>query len=235
VGFKKLDFEEYSESKMRSRSESFLNEIVTRRTIRQFSDRMVPIDIINNCIKTAASAPSGANKQPWQFVVVKDPGIKAEIRKAAEKEEKEFYGHRATKEWLEDLNQFGTDWHKPFLEIAPYLIVVFRKIYDLEDDGTQRKNYYVNESVGIASGFLLAALHHAGLATLTHTPSPMNFLGQILNRPVNEKAFLLIPVGYPANDAEVPDLSKKPFGEISKSCLVIKSVFLNILDKKQST
>jgi len=216
VGFKKLDFEEYSESKMRSRSESFLNEIVTRRTIREFSDRIVPIDIINNCIKTAASAPSGANKQPWQFVVVKDSGIKTKIREAAEKEEKEFYGHRATKEWLEDLNQFGTDWHKPFLEIAPYLIVIFRKIYDLEDDGTQRKNYYVNESVGIASGFLLAALHHAGLTTLTHTPSPMNFLGEILNRPKNEKAFLLIPVGYPAKDAEVPDISKKPFSEISK-------------------
>jgi len=216
VGFKKLDFEEYSESKMRSRSESFLNEIITRRTVREFSDRIVPIDIINNCIKTAASAPSGANKQPWQFVVVRDSGIKTKIREAAEKEEKEFYGHRATKEWLEDLNQFGTDWHKPFLEIAPYLIVIFRKIYDLEDDGTQRKNYYVNESVGIASGFLLAALHHAGLATLTHTPSPMNFLGEILNRPKNEKAFLLIPVGYPAKDAEVPDISKKPFSEISK-------------------
>jgi len=216
VGFKKLDFEEYSESKMRSRSESFLNEIITRRTIREFSDRIVPIDIINNCIKTAASAPSGANKQPWQFVVVRDSGIKTKIREAAEKEEKEFYGHRATKEWLEDLNQFGTDWHKPFLDIAPYLIVVFRKIYDLEDDGTQRKNYYVNESVGIASGFLLAALHHAGLITLTHTPSPMNFLGEILNRPKNEKAFLLIPVGYPAKDAEVPDISKKPFSEISK-------------------
>ena len=216
MGFKKLDFEEYSESKMRSRSESFLNEIVTRRTIREFSDRIVPIDIINNCIKTAASAPSGANKQPWQFVIVRDLGIKTKIREAAEKEEKEFYGHRATKEWLEDLNQFGTDWHKPFLEIAPYLIVIFRKIYDLEDDGTQRKNYYVNESVGIASGFLLAALHHAGLATLTHTPSPMNFLGEILNRPKNEKAFLLIPVGYPAKDAEVPDISKKPFNEISK-------------------
>ena len=215
MGFKKLDFEEYSESKMRSRSESFLNEIITRRTIREFSDRIVPIDIINNCIKTAASAPSGANKQPWQFVIVRDSGIKTKIREAAEKEEKEFYGHRATKEWLEDLNQFGTDWHKPFLEIAPYLIVIFRKIYDLEDDGTQRKNYYVNESVGIASGFLLAALHHAGLATLTHTPSPMNFLGEILNRPKNEKAFLLIPVGYPAKDAEVPDISKKPFGEIS--------------------
>ena len=216
MGFKKLDFEEYSESKMRSRSESFLNEIVTRRTIREFSDRIVPIDIINNCIKTAASAPSGANKQPWQFVIVRDSGIKTKIREAAEKEEKEFYGHRATKEWLEDLNQFGTDWHKPFLEIAPYLIVIFRKIYDLEDDGTQRKNYYVNESVGIASGFLLAALHHAGLTTLTHTPSPMNFLGEILNRPKNEKAFLLIPVGYPAKDAEVPDISKKPFNEISK-------------------
>ena len=216
MGFKKLDFEEYSESKMRSRSESFLNEIITRRTVREFSDRIVPIDIINNCIKTAASAPSGANKQPWQFVVVRDSGIKTKIREAAEKEEKEFYGHRATKEWLEDLNQFGTDWHKPFLEIAPYLIVIFRKIYDLEDDGTQRKNYYVNESVGIASGFLLAALHHAGLITLTHTPSPMNFLGEILNRPKNEKAFLLIPVGYPAKDAEVPDISKKPFGEISK-------------------
>ena len=216
MGFKKLDFEEYSESKMRSRSESFLNEIITRRTVREFSDRIVPIDIINNCIKTAASAPSGANKQPWQFVVVRDSGIKTKIREAAEKEEKEFYGHRATKEWLEDLNQFGTDWHKPFLEIAPYLIVIFRKIYDLEDDGTQRKNYYVNESVGIASGFLLAALHHAGLATLTHTPSPMNFLGEILNRPKNEKAFLLIPVGYPAKNAEVPDISKKPFGEISK-------------------
>ena len=216
MGFKKLDFEEYSESKMRSRSESFLNEIITRRTVREFSDRIVPIDIINNCIKTAASAPSGANKQPWQFVVVRDSGIKTKIREAAEKEEKEFYGHRATKEWLEDLNQFGTDWHKPFLEIAPYLIVIFRKIYDLEDDGTQRKNYYVNESVGIASGFLLAALHHAGLITLTHTPSPMNFLGEILNRPKNEKAFLLIPVGYPAKDAEVPDISKKPFSEISK-------------------
>ena len=216
MGFKKLDFEEYSESKMRSRSESFLNEIITRRTVREFSDRIVPIDIINNCIKTAASAPSGANKQPWQFVVVRDSGIKTKIREAAEKEEKEFYGHRATKEWLEDLNQFGTDWHKPFLDIAPYLIVVFRKIYDLENAGTQRKNYYVNESVGIASGFLLAALHHAGLITLTHTPSPMNFLGEILNRPKNEKAFLLIPVGYPAKDAEVPDISKKPFGEISK-------------------
>jgi len=216
MGFKKLDFKEYPQSEMRSRSETFLDEISKRRTVREFSDRPVPIEIIENCIKTATSAPSGANKQPWQFVIVQDSEIKTKIREAAEIEEKEFYTHRATKEWLEDLNQFGTDWHKPFLEIAPYLIVVFRQIYDLEDDGSQRKNYYVGESVGIASGFLLAALHHAGLATLTHTPSPMNFLGEILDRPSNEKAYLLIPVGYPANDAEVPEITKKPFEEISK-------------------
>ncbi len=216
MGFKKLDFKEFSEAEMRSRSETFLDEIAKRRSVREFSNRPVPIGIIENCIKTAASAPSGANKQPWQFVVVQDPTVKRKIRKAAEAEEKQFYGHRATKEWLEDLNQFGTDWHKPFLEIAPYLIVVFRQIYDVEDDRSQRKNYYVNESVGIASGFLLAALHNAGLATLTHTPSPMNFLGEILNRPSNEKAFLLIPVGYPADDAEVPEITKKPFEEISK-------------------
>lgn len=215
MGFKKLDFTVFSKKEMLKRSESFLKEIVARRTVREFSDRPVPIEVIENCIKSAASAPSGANKQPWQFVIVQDPEVKSKIREAAEVEEKEFYAHRATKEWLEDLNQFGTDWHKPFLEIAPYLIVVFRQIYDVEDDGTQRKNYYVNESVGIASGFLLAALHNAGLATLTHTPSPMNFLGEILKRPANEKAYLLIPVGYPAEDAEVPEIVKKPFDEIS--------------------
>ena len=215
MGFKQLDFQEFTGEDMQSRSETFLNEISKRRSIRTFSDRSVPIEIIYNCIQTAASAPSGANKQPWQFVVVKDPAVKAKIRQAAELEEKEFYRHRATKEWLEDLNQFGTDWHKPFLDIAPYLIVVFKQAYDIKDDGSQRKNYYVNESVGIASGFLLAALHHAGLATLTHTPSPMNFLGEILNRPPNEKAFLLIPVGYPAADTTVPELIKKPLEEVS--------------------
>ena len=176
MGFKKLDFKEFSKEEMLARSTSFLNDIVSRRTVREFSNRPVPIEVIENCIKSAASAPSGANKQPWQFVIVQDPEVKSKIREAAEVEEKEFYGHRATKEWLEDLNQFGTDWHKPFLEIAPYLIVVFRQIYNLEPDGKHRKNYYVNESVGIASGFLLAALHNAGLVTLTHTPSPMNFL-----------------------------------------------------------
>ena len=215
MGFKKLDFKEFSKEKMLARSTSFLNDIVSRRTVREFSDRPVPIEVIENCIKSAASAPSGANKQPWQFVIVQDPEVKSKIREAAEAEEKEFYGHRATKEWLEDLNQFGTDWHKPFLEIAPYLIVVFRQIYDVEDDGSHRKNYYVSESVGIASGFLLAALHNAGLATLTHTPSPMNFLGEILERPANEKAYLLIPVGYPDDDAKVPEITKKPFDEIS--------------------
>jgi len=215
MGFKQLDFKEFTGEDMQSRSETFLNEMSKRRSIRTFSDRSVPIEIINNCIQTAASAPSGANKQPWQFVVVKDPAVKAKIRQAAELEEKEFYRHRATKEWLEDLNQFGTDWHKPFLDIAPYLIVVFKQAYDIKDDGSQRKNYYVNESVGIASGFLLAALHHAGLATLTHTPSPMNFLGEILNRPPNEKASLLIPVGYPAADTKVPELIKKQLEEVS--------------------
>ena len=215
MGFKQLDFQEFTGEDMQSRSETFLNEMSKRRSIRTFSDRSVPIEIIYNCIQTAASAPSGANKQPWQFIVVKDPAMKSKIRQAAELEEKEFYRHRATKEWLEDLNQFGTDWHKPFLDIAPYLIVVFKQAYDIKDDGSQRKNYYVNESVGIASGFLLAALHHAGLATLTHTPSPMNFLGEILNRPPNEKAFLLIPVGYPAADTTVPELIKKPLEEVS--------------------
>jgi iodotyrosine deiodinase len=215
MGFKQLDFQEFTGEDMQSRSETFLNEMSKRRSIRTFSDRSIPIEIIYNCIQTAASAPSGANKQPWQFIVVKDPAMKSKIRQAAELEEKEFYRHRATKEWLEDLNQFGTDWHKPFLDIAPYLIVVFKQAYDIKDDGSQRKNYYVNESVGIASGFLLAALHHAGLATLTHTPSPMNFLGEILNRPPNEKAFLLIPVGYPAADTTVPELIKKPLEEVS--------------------
>ena len=217
MGFKKLDFKEFSEEEMQERSKFFLDELSTRRTVRDFSNRPVSLEIVENCIKAAATAPSGANKQPWQFIIVSDSKVKQKIREAAEAEEKEFYNHRATKEWLEDLNQFGTDWHKPFLETAPYLIVVFRQIYDIKNDGSQRKNYYVNESVGIASGFLLAALHNAGLATLTHTPSPMNFLGEILGRPENERAFLLIPVGYPDEEAEVPEITKKPFTDISKN------------------
>ena len=199
---------------MIERSTIFLDLMIQRRTIRDFSNKSVPIEILENVIKTASSAPSGANKQPWHFVIVEDPDVKKEIRIDAEKEEKEFYEHRAPDYWLEDLNQFGTDWHKPFLEIAPYLIVVFKQSYDLGAEG-KRKNYYVNESVGIASGFLLTALHNAGLATLTHTPSPMGFLEKILNRPKNEKAVLLIPVGYPAEDAKVPDLKKKSFEEVT--------------------
>jgi nitroreductase len=210
---KKLNYVFLSVGDMIENSKSFLENIIQRRTVRDFSDKPVPIEIIENAIKSASSAPSGANKQPWHFVIVKDPVLKKEIRIAAEKEEKEFYEHRASDDWLEDLNQFGTDWHKPFLEIAPYLIVVFKQSYDLGKRG-KRKNYYVNESVGIASGFLLTALHNAGLATLTHTPSPMGFLEKILKRPKNEKAVLLIPVGYPAENAKVPDLKKKSFQEV---------------------
>ena len=216
MAFKKLDFKKFSQQEMLERSKSFLSEISSRRTVREFSSKIFPIEIIENCIKSAGTAPSGANKQPWSFTIIEDKKVKAKIRIAAEKEEKDFYGRRATKEWLEDLNQFGTNWEKPFLETAPYLIIVFKQIYDVNETGSQRKNYYVNESVGIASGFLLAALHNAGLATLTHTPSPMNFLGQILNRPENEKAYLLIPVGYPSEKAKVPNIKKKSFSEISK-------------------
>ena len=214
MAFQKIIYNTLTESEMVEKSLLFLDEIILRRTVRNFSNKPVPLKIIMNAVKAAASAPSGANKQPWHFVIVKDSAVKKEIRFAAEKEEKEFYEHRAPDTWLEDINQFETDWHKPFLEIAPYLIVVFKKNYDL-DEQVKRKNYYVNESVGIASGFLLVALHNAGLATLTHTPSPMGFLEKILDRPENEKAVLLIPVGYPAEDATVPDLKKKSFEEIS--------------------
>lgn len=212
MAFKKLDFQILSEDEMRTRSESYLEQMLFRRTVRDFSSKAVPQEIIDNAVRTAASAPSGANKQPWFFAIVKNTKIKSKIRAAAEKEEKEFYTHRAPDDWLQDLNQFGTDWHKPFLETAPCLIVVFKQIYDMDQD-EQRKNYYVNESVGIATGFLLTALHNAGLATLTHTPSPMGFLEKILERPRNERAFVLIPVGFPAEDAEVPILKKKAFKE----------------------
>ena len=211
--FQKLDFETYMESEMLNQSRLFLDQMKKRRTVRDFSDKPVPVEVIKNAIRVAASAPSGANKQPWHFIIVQDPAVKKKIRIASEKEEKEFYPHRAPDQWLAELNQFGTDWRKPFLETAPYLIVVFKKNYDLSGD-RKRKNYYVNESVGIASGFLLTALHHAGLATLTHTPSPMGFLGKILKRPLNEKAVLLVPVGYPASNAEVPRLTKKSFNAV---------------------
>ena len=214
MSFKKLQFQKITFEEMDYNANQFFQKVSSRRSVRDFSSDDFPIDIIKNCIKSASTAPSGANKQPWHFVIVKDPKIKRKIRKAAEIEEKEFYGGRAPKEWLDDLNQFGTDWNKPFLEEAPYLIVIFSKKFDMNDDGTNKKNYYVSESVGIASGLLLTALHNAGLVTLTHTPSPMAFLSDILNRPPSDKPYLIIPVGFPSENAEVPNIKKKTFKEI---------------------
>lgn len=208
-------FQLIDELEMRARAEQFYNDIRRRRTVREFSDRPVPVEIINNCILAAGTAPSGANLQPWHFAVVQDPSVKSEIRKAAEKEEQEFYRGKAPQEWLEALAPLGTDSNKPFLEIAPYLIVVFAKTHDVRPDGTRVKHYYANESVGIATGFLINALHHCGLATLTHTPSPMKFLNDVLDRPSYERPFLLLVVGYPDDDAMVPKLSKKTLDEIS--------------------
>ncbi len=201
-----------------SRLAAFYDTMLQRRTVRHFSPDAVPFELIEMAIRTAAVAPSGANQQPWSFVAVSNPDIKRQIREAAEAEEREFYEHRAPNEWLEALAPLGTDWHKEFLEVAPWLIVVFRVDHGLEAaaDGKEikHKHYYVMESVGLACGFLLAALQHAGLATLTHTPSPMGFLSKILNRPKNEKPYLLIPVGYPAQDAQVPKIEKKPLDEV---------------------
>lgn len=199
----------FSPEEMQDRVRNFRLYMEKRRSVREFSDRPVPMSVIEDLIMTASSAPSGANKQPWTFCVVTDANIKSEIRKAAEEEEYENYHGRMSEEWLEDLKPFATDWHKEFLEIAPALIIVFKKAFDLNEDGSKSKNYYVNESVGLATGFLLAAIHQAGLVSLTHTPSPMNFLQKILERPSNERPFLLIPVGYPAKDSQVPDISKK--------------------------
>ena len=196
-------------------SEKYFQEISKRRSIRDFSDKEVPKEVIENIIKTAGSAPSGANKQPWTFCVISNATLKSEIRKLAEKEEYENYHGRMSDSWKEDLEHLGTDHIKEFLEVAPYLIVVFKKVYDLDEEGGKLQNYYVNESVGIAVGFLITAIHQAGLVTLTHTPSPMKFLQTALRRPKNEKAFLLLPVGYPAKDCKVPDLKRKNLDEIS--------------------
>ncbi len=203
-----------SELELRSRAEVFYNRMNKRRSVRVFSDQTVPKDVISNIIKAAGTAPSGAHKQPWVFCAISNSDLKSKIREAAELEEYENYHGRMTEEWLEDLKKFGTDWHKPFLEIAPWIIVLFRKTYDI-DDGIKKKNYYVQESVGIACGMLITAIHEAGLVTLTHTPSPMNFLAKILNRPENEKPFLLLPVGYAAEEATVPDLQRKSLDDIA--------------------
>jgi iodotyrosine deiodinase len=198
-----------------ARASTFREQMRARRTVRHFSNRPVPRQVIEHCLLTAGSAPSGANLQPWHFVVVSDLAIKKRIRDAAEAEEREFYSHRAPQEWLDALAPLGTDADKPFLENAPYLIAIFAQTYGMLPDGRKVKNYYVQESVGIATGLLITALHLAGLASLTHTPSPMGFLNAILERPANEKPFLLLVVGHPAADARVPDIGKKALSEIA--------------------
>lgn len=203
-------YREYPADQMQQRAVAFADDLHRRRTVRDFSDRPIPAGVLDSCIRAAGSAPSGANIQPWHFVVVTDPGSKRQIREAAEQEEREFYAHRATREWLDALAPLGTDWEKPFLETAPALIAIFGEAYGEREDGTKLKHYYVTESVGIATGLLIAAIHHAGLASLTHTPSPMGFLNQILDRPARERPFLLLVVGYPAADARVPDITRKP-------------------------
>jgi nitroreductase len=206
--FIKLKYNSIEESEMLENSKRFYNQMDLRRSVREFSDKQVPVEIIKNLIMTASTAPSGAHKQPWFFCAVSDKFLKHKIREAAEEEEYKSYHGRMSLEWLRDLEAFATDHNKPFLDIAPWIIVVFKKPYDIIN-GEKRKNYYVNESVGIAVGLLLAAVQNAGLVALTHTPSPMNFLERVLNRPENEKAFLLIPIGYPADNVTVPKLDRK--------------------------
>ncbi|MGH7533150.1 MAG: nitroreductase family protein [Gemmatimonadales bacterium] len=205
---------EYPTAEMAARSRQFAEEMQRRRTVRQFSDRPVPRSIIEACVETAGTAPSGAHQQPWHFVVVSDPDVKRAIRAAAEAAEAEFYA-TAPADWLAALAPLGTDAHKPYLETAPYLIAVFAERYGQRPDGTRATHYYVSESVGIATGFLLAALHHAGLATLTHTPNPMGFLTEVLERPSNERAIMLVVAGYPADGVRVPDLKRKPLSTIA--------------------
>ena len=206
---------EYDKDEMIERSRKFYHEIKRRRTVREFSDRAIPDDVMNNCLMAAGTAPNGANKQPWHFVVVTNSQIKKRIREEAEKEEHEFYTNRATDEWLADLAMLETDENKPFLEVAPALIVIFGKSYDVDRQGNKLKNYYVQESVGIATGILITALHNAGLVSLTHTPSPMGFLNEILTRPNNERPFLILVTGYPAEGVKVPDITKKSLEKIA--------------------
>jgi iodotyrosine deiodinase len=207
-------FREQPAGQMEARAAAFADDLSRRRTVRHFSDRPIPKGVIEACVRAAGTAPSGANLQPWHFVVITDPALKRRIREAAEIEEREFYATRAPKEWLAALEPLGTDSNKPFLEVAPALIAIFGEAYGEHDDGTRVKHYYVTESVGIATGLLIAAVHHAGLVSLTHTPSPMGFLNDCLGRPARERPFLLLVVGYPAEDAMVPDITRKPLNEI---------------------
>jgi len=209
------EYREYPLQEMRERLNEFFADVNRRRTVREFSDRPVPRDIIETALKAAGTAPSGANLQPWHFVAISGAETKKKIREAAEVEEKEFYEHRASPEWLAALKPLGTDSSKPFLETAPYLIAVFLKKFGELPDGRKVKHYYPVESTGLATGILITALHHAGLATLTHTPSPMKFLNEILDRPISERPFLLLVAGYPADDAQVPDISRKPLEEFA--------------------
>jgi len=204
-----------SDKELIDRAREFYATMQKRRTVRDFSDRPVPREVIEHCIRSAGAAPSGANLQPWHFVAITDPKVKREIRVAAEAEEKEFYEHRAPKAWLEALAPLGTDWHKPFLETAPWLIAIFAQPVRILPNGTRSPTYYAIESVGIAAGMLVTAVHSCGLVSLTHTPSPMGFLNRILNRPSHEKAFLLLVVGHSAKGARVPDISRKSIAEIS--------------------
>lgn len=207
--------ETYNEEESIHRSKHFFQWMDRRRTVREFSSKPIPKQVIDNILKSASTAPSGAHKQPWTFCIVSNPDLKKQIREAAEKEEFESYNGRMSEDWLKDLKPLGTDWHKPFLEIAPYLIIVFKKAYDLDEEGKKKNNYYVNESVGLAAGFLLTAIHDAGLVALTHTPSPMNFLTKLLERPENERPYLLIPVGYPVEETYVPKLERKRLEDIA--------------------
>jgi iodotyrosine deiodinase len=211
-----LRFERIAEDQMLARARGFHKTLSSRRSVREFSPDPVPRELIETAISVANTAPSGANRQPWHFVAVSDPVVKAEIRRGAEAEEREFYeGGRATEEWLKALAPLGTDWRKPFLEIAPWLVVVFKQIHAVGEDGAKLTNYYVNESVGIACGLFIAAIHRMGLATLTHTPQPMRFLTKILDRPDNERPFILFPIGYPHPDCHVPDISKKSSSDVT--------------------
>jgi nitroreductase len=210
-----LEFEELTEDEMLRRARAFYGRMNRRRTVREFSNRPVAREILQQAVLAAGTAPSGAHKQPWHFVLVGDAGVKARVRERAEAEEKESYEKRMPQSWLNDLAPLGTDWHKPFLTTCPWIIAVFAEAYGIDGEaGQKRKHYYVQESVGIAVGFLLAALHEAGLATLTHTPSPMGFLRQLLGRPENERAFMLIAAGFPERGCQVPDLRRKSLQEI---------------------
>jgi len=207
-------YQEYPQDEMQRRAQAFADEMQRRRTVREYSDRPVPRQVIVDAVRAAASAPSGANLQPWHFVVVEDPAVRKQIREGAEIEEREFYQRRATDEWLAALAPLGTDENKPFLETAPYLIAIFYERHGLDAEGKKFKTYYAPESVGIATGLLIGALHHAGLATLTHTPSPMGFLREILHRPVNESPFLLLVAGYPADNVQVPNIQRKALDSV---------------------